>query len=164
MKGQITIRPITSSDNKAIARIIRTSLEEYGVARPGTVYTDESTDHLSDIFTHPRSIYYIIDLDGTIVGGAGIYPTEGLDGDTCELVKMYLTAEARGKGLGRALMDQCIRFAADQGYKQIYLETMPELKQAIDLYQRTGFQLLSAPIGSSGHFGCGIWMIKKIQG
>ena len=164
MTGQITIRPIRSSDNEAIAHIIRTSLEEHGVARPGTVYTDESTDHLSDIFTMPRSIYYIIELDDTIVGGAGIYPTEGLSSDTCELVKMYLTAGVRGRGLGRALMDQCIRFAADQGYKQIYLETMPELKQAISLYQRTGFQLLSAPMGSSGHFGCGIWMIKKIQG
>ena len=164
MTDQITIRPIAPRDDEAIAHIIRASLEEYGVARPGTVYTDESTDHLSDIFTIPRSIYYIIELDGSIVGGAGIYPTSGLDTDTCELVKMYLTAGARGQGRGRTLMDRCIRFASAQGYKQIYLETMPELKQAINLYQRTGFHLLSAPMGSSGHFGCGIWMIKEIQG
>lgn len=163
MYHKILIRPILPSDNATIAHIIRTTLVEFDVARPGTVFSDESTGHLSDIFTIPRSIYYIIEVDGIVAGGAGIYPTEGLDTDTCELVKMYLLSQVRGQGLGSALMDECIRFATAQGYKKIYLETMPELNQAISLYEKTGFHRLSAPMGSSGHFGCGIWMLKEIQ-
>jgi len=158
------LRPILPSDNAIIARIIRATLVEYGAARAGTVYYDEATDRLSEVFDMPGSAYYIAEQDGTIVGGAGIYPTDGLGDGICELVKMYLLPSARGIGLGKMLMNTCIDFARKSGYKQIYLETMPELKQAIGLYKKIGFQRLSAPLGSSGHFGCGIWMVKKIQG
>ena len=163
MDQKITIRTISPADNAAIAHIIRSTLLEFGAARPGTVYYDESTDRLSEIFSAPGSIYYIAEQDGAIMGGAGIYPTEGLGNATCELVKMYLLPAARGIGLGRMLMERCISFAAGAGYEQIYLETMPELSQAIGLYEKVGFKRLSASLGSSGHFGCGIWMLKKIQ-
>jgi putative acetyltransferase len=164
MDQKINIRTISPADNAAIAHIIRATLLEFGAARPGTVYYDESTDRLSEIFYRPGSVYYIAEQDGVIMGGAGIYPTDGLGDATCELVKMYLLPAARGIGLGRMLMERCIDFAREQGYKQIYLETMPELSQAIGLYEKVGFDRLSAPLGSSGHFGCGIWMKMKVQG
>jgi len=162
--SKINIRTITPCDNAAIAHIIRATLLEYGAARPGTVYYDEATDRLSEVFEKDRSIYYIAELDGVVVGGAGIYPTDGLGDTTCELVKMYLLPSARGIGLGKKLMNKCIDQAREAGYGQIYLETMPELKQAIGLYESMGFERLLAPLGSSGHYGCGIWMVQKIQG
>ena len=162
MDSNILLRPITSADNVAIAKVIRDSLMEFGAARPGTVYYDESTDRLSDIFDIDHSRYFIAERDGILLGGAGIYPTDGLGDDTCELVKMYLLPEARGIGIGLLLMQQCIDFAIKTGYKQIYLETLPELTLAIGLYQKVGFRRLSAPLGASGHFGCDIWMLKQI--
>jgi putative acetyltransferase len=162
MKGSILLRLISPEDNAVIAHIIRATLTEFGAARLGTVYYDESTDHLSDIFTIPASVYYIAESGGTIVGGAGIYPTAGLGPDTCELVKMYLLPQARGLGIGRMLIEKCIDFARSQRYKQLYLETMPELSMAIGLYEKMAFTRLSAPLGSSGHFGCGIWMAKDL--
>ena len=39
---------------------------------------------------------------------------------------------------------------------------MPELKLALRIYEKFGFEYLSAPIGNSGHFGCDLWMIKKL--
>jgi len=164
MITDINIRPVTEHDNTAIAHVIRTTLAEFGAARPGTVYYDESTDRLSSLFAASGSIYYIAEQDGHVLGGAGIYPTEGLGHITCELVKMYLVPSARGTGLGRRLMEMCTRFAMANGYKQIYLETMPELSQAIGLYEKMGFKRLSAPMGHSGHFGCGIWMLKSLTG
>lgn len=157
------IRVIDAKDNAIIASIIRETLTEFGAARPGTVYYDEATDRLSEVFDVPRGSYFIAEVDGEIVGGAGIYPTEGLDAQTCELVKMYLLPIARGKGVGRALMNKCIDFAKSQGYEQIYLETMPELSNAIHLYEKMGFKNLDGPLGQSGHFGCGIWMLKDIK-
>ena len=156
------IRIIEAKDNATIAHIIRATLTEFGAARPGTVYYDEATNRLSEVFDVPRGTYFIAELDGEIVGGAGIYPTDGLGDKTCELVKMYLLPIARGKGIGRELMNKCIDFAQVSGYEQIYLETMPELSKAVHLYETMGFKNLSGPLGQSGHFGCDIWMLKTL--
>ena len=160
--NEITIRQIQPEDNPTIASIIRGTLMEFGAARPGTVYYDESTDRLSSVFNVSRGVYYIAEQDGIMLGGAGIYPTEGLGDTTCELVKMYLLPAARGKGIGKALMNKCIEFAKENHYTQIYLETMPELSNAIKLYEKFGFKSLNGPLGQSGHFGCGIWMLKDL--
>ena len=159
----IIIRPILAADNAAMAYIIRKSLEEFGANRPGTVYFDESTDHLFELFqsTH-KSRYFIAEKDGKLIGGAGIFPTTGLPDDTCELVKMYLRSEARGLGLGRTMINKCIECAAELGFTQVYLETMPELKKAVSVYEKFGFTYLPEPMGNSGHNGCAIWMLKKI--
>ena len=157
-----TIRPIAATDNPAIAKIIRDTLAEFGANHPGTVYFDSSTDHLFELFQQDRAAYWVAERAGEIVGGAGIYPTEGLPADTAELVKMYLLPEARGLGLGRHMIQQCLDWAKAQGYQQIYLETMPELRKALKVYEKFGFQYLKAPMGNSGHTGCSLWMVKKL--
>jgi putative acetyltransferase len=96
------------------------------------------------------------------VGGGGIYPTEGLIDNTCELVKMYLLPAARGKGIGKMIINNCLQKAADLGFENVYLETMPELSTAIGLYEKAGFSFLPGPLGRSGHFGCDLWMIKNL--
>jgi putative acetyltransferase len=160
---EIRIRTIEPQDNRAIASIIRESLKEFGVDRPGTVYYDQSTDSLFELFqAHARSVYFVAELHGQLIGGAGIYPSPGLREDTAELVKMYLRPEARGIGLGRLLIQKCFDFAKEAGYKNIYLETMPELKQALKTYEKFGFEYLDGPMGNTGHFGCDRWMLKRL--
>lgn len=160
---KIQLRNIEMGDNVAIAGIIRNSLKEFGINRPGTVYFDATTDHLFELFqATPKSSYFIAEKEGIVLGGAGIFPTEGLPEYTCELVKMYLTSSARGMGLGRKMIAHCLEVAAANGFKQVYLETMPELKKAVSIYEKFGFNFLSAPIGNSGHCGCDIWMLKQL--
>jgi len=158
----VTIRTITPADNKTLAAIIRTALAEFKANKPGTVYFDPTTDNLSEVFTTPRSVYFVAEANGVILGGSGIYPTANLPEDTCELVKLYLSNAARGKGLGKLLMQQCIEAAGQMGYKRIYLESMPELNIAVPMYEKMGFSYLTAPMGNSGHDGCDIWMIKEL--
>lgn len=159
--ADVQIRTIEPRDNAALAGVIRTTLKEFGANRPGTVYYDESTDRLSDVFGIPGSVYYVAEYKGEIVGGGGIYPTAGLPEGTCELVKMYLLPEARGIGLGSTLIQKSLDFAKDYGYRQVYLETMPELKQALKTYEKFGFVYIHAPMGKSGHFGCDLWMLRS---
>lgn len=159
---KINIRTIEEKDNKAVAQIIRSALKEFGANHPGTVYYDESTDHLFDVFQKPQSIYYVAELNNEVVGGGGIFSTAGLPDDTCELVKMYLSPQVRGIGLGKLLIQKCMDYAKEAGYKNIYLETMPELKQALKTYEKFGFEYLDQPMGNSGHFGCELWMIKRL--
>ncbi|HEX8332266.1 MAG TPA: GNAT family N-acetyltransferase [Segetibacter sp.] len=158
----ISIRKIEFADNKELADIVRTSLAEFGANKPGTVYYDDTTDHLYELFQEPGSMYFVAEQDGKILGGAGIYPSEGLPQGTCELVKMYLRSAARGQGLGGLLINKCLEFAKGFGYIQVYIETMPELKKAVSIYMKYGFENLNGPLGNTGHFGCDVWMLKKL--
>ena len=158
----IVIRPIAVADNMAIAKIIRSSLEEFGANHPGTVYYDDTTDHLYTLFQQTGSAYWVAEQDGIILGGAGIYPTPGLPEATCELVKMYLKPTARSQGLGGYLIGLCLKEAAALGYKQVYLESMPELAKAVSVYEHFGFTKINGPLGHSGHFGCAIQMLKQL--
>ena len=163
LEMDINIVPIAPEHNKALATIIRAALEEFGANKPGTVYFDDSTDHLYELFTSEPQSFYFVALEGdTVLGGAGIFPTEGLGDTTCELVKMYLTPTARGTGLSKKLIDTCLAKAKAMGYTQVYLETMPELKKAVTVYEKFGFTYLPAPMGNTGHNGCDIWMLKEI--
>ncbi len=158
----LQIRTIQPGDNPFLSMIVKDTLAEFGANHPGTVYYDETTDHLYELFKKEGSIYFVAILGGKIIGGGGIYPTQGLDPDTCELVKMYLLPEARGLGLGRTLIEKCLEYAKNAGYKKIYLESMPELKQALKVYAKFGFEYLSGPMGNSGHTGCSLWMLKQL--
>jgi putative acetyltransferase len=160
---QYLIRTIQQGDNKALAKIIRDTLTEFKANKPGTVYFDETTDQLFDVFKIKDSIYFVAELEGEIIGGSGIYPTANLPDGTCELVKLYLSAKARGKGIGKTLMEKCITAAKELGYKKIYLETMPELTIAIPMYEKAGFTYLPTAWGCSGHTGCDVWMIKELE-
>jgi putative acetyltransferase len=158
----ISIRPIRVEDNKYIAAIIRKILAEFGANKPGTVYFDPTTDDLFQLFSESRSAYFIAEREGIILGGSGVFPTPALPEGCCELVKLYLLPEARGQGLGLQLMKICFQKALELDFTQMYLETMPELRTAIGLYEKAGFTYLPGPLGQSGHFGCDLWMIKKL--
>ena len=163
MLNNLQIVSIAAEHNVAIAKIIRAGLEEFKANKPGTVYFDASTDSLFELFAaNTKSKYFIALINDKVVGGAGIYPTEGLPKDTCELVKMYLDKSVRGLGLGKKMIDHCISAAKQDGFSKMYLETLPELNKAVKVYEALGFSYLQQPLGNSGHTGCNIWMIKNI--
>ena len=156
------MRKIEEGDNESIAKIIRAALKEFGADKPGTVYYDETTDALHQLFQTPGSVYFIAESEGVVVGGGGIFPSPGLPDSTCELVKMYLAKEARGKGLGKALIEKSLGWAKENGYRNVYLETMPELQQALATYEKFGFKYIRQQLGNTGHFGCELWMLKEL--
>lgn len=153
---------IQLEDNSKIAKVIRDVLKEHGVDKPGTVFTDPTTDDLYHLFQTPRSIYWIAKMNNEVIGGCGIFPTEGLPSGCSELVKLYVASEFRGKKIGYHLMEICFNSAKELGYNQLYLETLPELSKAIGLYKQVGFKSLSKSLGDSGHFACDIWMLKDL--
>lgn len=163
MSNLVQLRPIEPKDNPAIAKIIRQCLEEFGANKPGTVYYDATTDALYELFSaYDLSAYFIATIEGKILGGGGIFPSPALPNDTCELVKMYLLPEARGTGTGAALINLCMETARKKGFRSMYIETMPELKKAISVYEKFRFEYLNGPLGNTGHFGCGVWMLREL--
>jgi putative acetyltransferase len=162
MEDVITIRPIEPQDNQSLAQIIRAALTEFGANKPGTVFFDPTTDALFELFKTPKSFYYVALRNDIVVGGCGIYPTANLPDGTCELVKLYVHKSARGTGTGKKLMEQSLEWAKNNGYSQVYLESMPELSKAVSIYEKQGFTKLGNPLGNSGHDGCDIWMLKTL--
>ena len=162
MSPDFRLRNICSSDNEKIAGIIRKSLEDFKAVKKGTVYFEASTDHLSEIFVHPQSAYFILEVNGETAGGAGYYPTAGLEQNTCELVKMYLSAKFRGQGFGQILLKHVMLQAKEKGFEKMYIESMPELTSAISLYKKNGFEFIEHSLGNSGHNGCDVWMLTDL--
>ncbi len=160
--GSVTIRPIEPKDNAEMARLIREVLTEFGVNKPGTVFTDPTTDALFELFRTPKSHYFVAESEGKLIGGCGIFPTEGLPEGCTELVKLYVLKKDRGTGIGKTLMELSCEQARKEGYTEIYLETLPELRIAVGLYEKLGFRYLDKPYGNSGHFACDLWMSKEL--
>ncbi|MBW8685279.1 GNAT family N-acetyltransferase [Chitinophaga sp. B61] len=159
----VTIRTITPADNAALAAIIRATFDEFEtIPKTGTVYADPETDHLYELFQQPGSAYYIAEEDGVILGGCGLFPTAGLPPACAELVKYYLSSAARGKGIGKTLMERTFEGARELGYKELYLESFPDFTKAISIYEKAGFRYLDKPLGNSGHFACTVWMLKPL--
>jgi len=158
----ILVRKIEQKDNQVLAELIKTVFREFKIDKPGTVYTDPSTDRLYEVFQHPKSVYWVAEEDGELLGSCGIYPTDGLPEACAELTKFYLRSSARGKGIGRLLMDRSIASAREIGYRQLYLESFPELGRAVGMYEKAGFRSIPAALGNSGHFACTIWMLMDL--
>lgn len=156
------IRPIEKKDNPGLAELIRGVFREFKIDRPGTVYTDPTTDSLYELFQTPKSAYWVAEENGVLLGGCGVFPTEGLPAGCAELVKFYLSSGVRGRGIGKALMQKSVEAAKALGYKQLYLESFPELGKAVGMYEKAGFSRLPAPMGNSGHYACTLWMIKHL--
>jgi len=158
----VALRQIEERDNGEIAELIRSVFREFRIDKPGTVYYDPTTDDLFNLFKIPGSVYWLAEENGRLLGGCGLYATPGLPDGCAELVKLYLLPECRGRGIGRMLMDRTFESARELGYRQLYLESMPELSKAIGMYEKAGFHFIPARMGNSGHFCCDIWMLKEL--
>lgn len=156
------IREIKAKDNPKIAAAIREVLIEFGVPKVGTAYADKILDTLYEAYQKDRAIYYVLLKGDEIIGGAGIAQLDNYEGNVCELQKMYFKSEARGRGLGRKMMNKCLSKAKEFGFEKCYLETLPYMEDARKLYRKVGFKDLDAPMGDTGHYSCNLWMLKDL--
>jgi len=158
----IEYRKIKQSDNFALANVIRKVLTQQGNNVDGTVFTDSATDRMFDGYQTKNSVYYVVLIDNILMGGSGVAQLDGEPESCCELQRLFLLKEARGKGIGQQLMDKCINFAKEENYTLMYLETFPNMKEALGLYQKNGFQLVEKAMGKTGHFYCTTRMTKVL--
>ncbi len=104
MTHRFLIRPIATGDNPAMAAVIRRVMPEFGADGPGFAMRDAEVDRMYEAYAQPRCSYFVVELDGAVVGGGGVAPLEHAAPEVCELRKMYFLREARGIGAGTAMM------------------------------------------------------------
>lgn len=155
------IRAIQPEDEAEIGAVIRAVLTEFGLTTPDCAWGDPQLDYMFKAYDAPNSTYLVIEDEGRILGGGGFANLDGAT-NTCELQKLYILAETRGKGIGRQVTVQLLDKAKSLGYEQCYLETTTDQKPAIALYLDLGFRHLDAPLGSTGHTRCNVWMLKQL--
>jgi len=156
------IRKIQPADNTSIEKIIKSVFIEFELAKVGTAYEDIETTRMFESYQGKKEVYFVIEVNGQVLGGGGIKHLKNADKNICELQKMYFSPQIRGKGYGKIMFQTCIAEAKKFGYKQCYLESATELKAAIHLYQKNKFNHLDGPLGGTGHYSCGVWMIKDL--
>ena len=161
-KDSLVIRKIEPKDNAQLEQVIRACFPEFEIPFEGTAYSDKETPRMFESYQNSNDVYFVIDSDGEILGGGGVKPLKDFEADVCEIQKMYFSPKVRGKGYGKLLFEKCMEAAKELGYKQCYLESAPQLKAAIHIYESYGFKHLQSALGNTGHFSCGVWMIKDL--
>ena len=156
------IRPINESDNKHISVILREVLIEMDIPRIGSAYEDPEINNMYESYQSNRSIYFVVEENNKILGGAGINQLKNGDVNICELQKMYFHKSIRGRGFGDKMIELCLNFAVESNYKKCYIETMPNMVDAQKLYIKKGFKYINNPLGNTGHTACPIWMLKNL--
>jgi putative acetyltransferase len=160
---QISIRKIQEKDNAQVARIIRTVMPEFGASGIGFAIHDSEVDNMFAAYNKPRCAYYVAEVNGKVIGGAGIAPLQGGDATTCELKKMYFLPEARGRGYGQQILNACIREAKELGYQECYIETFNTMRDALKLYEKNNFKKIPGALGNTGHFACDLFYKLELQ-
>jgi putative acetyltransferase len=161
--NRLEIRPIQPADVPALLKIIADSRAEYGMAEHGVELLEAADHALYATYQRQRTLYFVALSGGEIVGGAGVAPLAGADPLTCELQRMYLRPDARGRGIGDALLDRCLAAAKQFLYVRCYLETVTQMQAALEFYGRHGFRDLQAPIGRTGHEHNDRWLMRPLR-
>jgi putative acetyltransferase len=159
----LQIRPLELADVPAMLGIIASTRGEYGIADRGLDLLEPADRALYQTYQKQRSLYFVALLGGEVVGGAGVAPLAGSDPLTCELQRMYLRPDARGRGIGDALLDRCLAAAKQFLYVRCYLETITQMHAALEFYGRHGFRDLQAPLGRTGHGHNDRWMMRSLR-
>jgi DNA-binding MarR family transcriptional regulator/GNAT superfamily N-acetyltransferase len=136
-RGGVVIRPFRGGDlGWMLARHARFYAEEYGFDRAFERLVAQVVADFLARFDPEREACWIAEIDGEPVGSIMLVNA----GDRIAKLRLLLVEpRARGHGIGRRLVEECVRFAREAGYRRITLWTQSILVDARAIYQRCGF-------------------------
>jgi GNAT superfamily N-acetyltransferase len=138
----------TASDYDQFGRLIREYVEWSRARYQGDAWFieqvfshqswDSELEHLSVSYGPPNGKTLLARRDGQVCG-AGAY--RRLDGEICEMKRLFVPERFRGRGTGRGLCEAIITAARDEGFRLMRLDTGSRLTEAIEMYRSFGFRV-----------------------
>ena len=158
---RVTVRPALSSDHESIRAVLRAAYGQFAGALPKDVFDDYLAD-LLDLDRHARhGSLLIAEADGRAVGSGAFYTDASVQGvgwppGWSGGRGLAVHPDARGLGVGRALVAECERLARAAGSPVFAFHTASFMSAAVQLYEHLGY--LRAPeydLDLADHFGTG---------
>ncbi len=132
MRIEVFNRSLTAAVKELVLGVLSEEGFEYDPAK------DFDLDTIENYYLQNRGIFYTGVVGGMIVSTSAV---RQIDDRTCEIKRIYVRKDFRGKGFGRALLIQALKFAKEN-YSTVVLKTDAQLKGAINLYRRNGFSVV----------------------
>jgi N-acetylglutamate synthase-like GNAT family acetyltransferase len=136
--GGPTLRvvPAEASDVPEVVALLGRVFAEYGFVFDPAI---EVPDLLAfdRHYRSPVGAFWVVRESGTVIGSVGV---ERLAGDAAELHRLYLDADLRGRGLGRALVETVLAWCRAEGVRHLVLWSDTRFDRAHALYERMGFR------------------------
>jgi len=101
---------------------------------------EEELSSLPGKYAPPEGRLYLAFIDGGLAGCIALRP---LQENNCEMKRLYVRSQFRGRDLGRSLANKVIEDARQIGYRKMFLDTMSTMKTAQALYSSLGFREIS---------------------
>ena len=130
------LREATAADGFEIRGVVAAVMAEYGLSSDLEGNDADLKNVVASYGERGGAFRVATSAEGRIVGCGGLYP---IDEREAEIRRMYLLPEARGVGVGRALLEELITFAKERRFERLVLETASVLEEAISLYRKRGF-------------------------
>lgn len=140
----IEITTIKLHQIEEVKRIIFAVCSEIFQVTEEVIRNYDSMSDIDDVRSHyldNKGTFLVLVDDDKVVGSGGI---RHLNDDICELKRMWLLKDYRGKGFGKKMAQMLLDFAKKAGYKKVRLDCGDEQKQAqaVNLYKQFGFYVI----------------------
>ncbi len=118
---------------------------------------EEEVKHLEIKYGPPFGRLYLAWQEEAPAGCIGL---RKMDGERCEMKRLYVRPAYRGSHIGGRLVEKVLADGKDMGYRYMYLDTLPFLQNAIDLYKKYGFYEI--PKYNDSPMDTGIYMRREL--
>jgi ribosomal protein S18 acetylase RimI-like enzyme len=138
MPDAFQIRPVrTAADLEAAVRLFDAYASSLGIDLAFQGFAAELATLPGKYAAPAGELLLARDIQGEPLGCVGLRPM--MSDGCCEMKRLYVSPRGRGLGLGRALIDAIIGEAVRIGYREMRLDTLPTMVEAIALYRKAGF-------------------------
>ena len=130
------LSPATRADAPGVIALVGRVYAEYGFIYDPAIEVPDLL-RFDAHYGPPRGAFFVVRQASRIVGSVGV---ERIDGDSAELHRLYLDADLRGRGTGRALVDAVLGWCRAQAVSRLVLWSDTRFDRAHRLYTRMGFR------------------------
>lgn len=129
------MRPFSGNDQTVVKQLILAGLQEhFGRLDPSL---NPDLDDIGAYYLAAGDHFWVAEIDGQVVGCGGLVAE---DGQTGRIVRVSVSKQKRGQGIGRMVVEQLVALGWQRGYQRLVVETNHDWSAALALYRRCGFQ------------------------